>query len=102
MNYSNTIYGPYYVNTSYTIQDIKEVITRCIFYNGSVTPAHMSTLVIRDAESNAAVVGCEDDTYYQDLRASEDEMEKINKALAEMLLDKKIYIDYSTGKFKLW
>ena len=62
----------------------------------------MSTLVIRDAESNAAVVGCEDDTYYQDLRASEDEMEKINKALAEMLLDKKIYIDYSTGKFKLW
>lgn len=101
--YSCTVYGDYYVSTNYTSQDIKDIIIRYLMKEKWIAePAFIFTLVIRDAEEYLAVVGTEEDTYYPSLCPNGEEMDKINKAIAELLLDKKIYVDYYSGGFRLW
>lgn len=101
-SYIGTHYGDVNIYTSYTIDEIKQIILSKLAQQPIIYPESIFRMIIDSALAENKVIGCEDNIYYPSLYANDIEKEKINKALAELLISRKIYFNFYTKGFNIW
>ena len=107
MNEKIPVYGSKYFDTLYQIDDIKIAIVAYLddetkSYSNGGNPLVIRHHLLNNAINNKKLVGFEDEfIHYVTPYFSSEAEKKINIALNELLLEKKLYYDFFDSNFKI-
>ena len=105
----NVMYGETYFTTDYTIEEIKEIRLQSIDlenfdigYFGGSTIHYLINRVLDRAFKEKKLPNAREGVIYNNMKATQREISKIDKAINELILEKKIYYSYTKEVFKLY